>query len=95
MTEVIMDTSRMTLAEIGRESGVSDPTVLRIARIVGAYGAGYIRSSVGALMTPALRARVLTHVTARALAEDPQTVLAGAEALAELARRVIADRDQV
>lgn len=81
-----------TLDEIARAAGVSTATVLRLAVSLGYAGQRRARAvppELAALLVAAIRGEAIGLSTARLLARDPDAVLAGAEALAELARQQI------
>lgn len=86
-----------TLMEIAAAGGVTHTTVRQITkeafpRFIGGRHRGITRD-LGELLAVAFRSKSLSLPTARLLRSDPAAVLAGAEALAELARRAMADQD--
>jgi hypothetical protein len=88
----------VSCTDISAATGMSNTAVQRIASHASLrQGANRARRSIPAaladLLTVAIRSRVLTLQTARMLGSDPAAVLEGAQALAEIARRRLAEQD--
>ncbi|MGW4954566.1 hypothetical protein [Streptomyces parvulus] len=87
-----------SLTEIAAAGGTSHTQVRRT--LVSAFptlvgrGRNMIPREVGDLLAVTFRGGVMSRPTGRMLGEDPAAVLEAAEALAELARRALADRQQ-
>ncbi|MFE2936803.1 hypothetical protein [Streptomyces sp. NPDC059278] len=87
-----------SLNEIATAGGTSHTQVRRT--LVSAFptlvgkGRNTIPREVGELLAATFRGGIMGRPTGRMLGEDPAAVLAAAEALAELARRALAERQE-
>ncbi|MEV5880727.1 hypothetical protein AB0L75_42455 [Streptomyces sp. NPDC052101] len=86
-----------TLMEIAAAGETSHTTVRKVTMMafpaIAGRGHRSIPRDLGRLLAVALRNRSLNFPTARLLQSDPAAVLAGAEALAALARRALEEQD--
>lgn len=87
-----------SLVEIAAAGGTSHTNVRRalvnvFPALVG-QGRSKIPHDVGELLAKAFKGKALARSTGQMLKEDPAAVLVAAEALGELARRALADRQK-
>lgn len=88
--------SGATFDEIAAAGGTSHTSVRRVMAVAFPHLLGKGRNAIprdmGELVARAFRGKTLNHSAGRLLGEDPAAVLEAAEALAELARRRLADQ---